>query len=78
MSGPEEEGVSSNSRVSTPCLDTSSTNPNILAMSIGVVITSYLQGSLYKLICRELILFLVVYALLGFIYRQLMNTSQKA
>ena len=36
------------------------------------------KGSLYKLICRELILFLVVYALLGFIYRQLMNTSQKA
>ena len=35
------------------------------------------QGSLYKLICRELILFLVVYALLGVIYRQLMNPSQR-
>ena len=35
------------------------------------------QGSLYKLICRELILFLVVYALLGVIYRQLMNESQQ-
>jgi len=35
------------------------------------------KGSLYKLICRELILFLVVYALLGVIYRQLMNDNQK-
>jgi len=35
------------------------------------------KGSLYKLICRELILFLVVYALLGVIYRQLMNESQQ-
>ena len=35
------------------------------------------QGSLYKLICRELILFLVVYALLGVIYRQLMNKDQQ-
>jgi len=35
------------------------------------------KGSLYKLICRELILFLVVYALLGVIYRQLMNKSQR-
>merc|ERR1719370_1994312 len=33
--------------------------------------------TLYKLICRELILFLVVYALLGVIYRQLMNESQQ-
>jgi len=35
------------------------------------------KGSLYKLICRELILFLVVYALLGVIYRQLMNEPQQ-
>jgi len=35
------------------------------------------KGSLYKLICRELILFLVVYALLGVIYRQLMNKDQQ-
>jgi hypothetical protein len=35
------------------------------------------QGSLYKLICRELLLFLVVYILLGVIYRQLMSPAQK-
>jgi len=35
------------------------------------------KGSLYKLICRELILFLVVYGLLGVIYRQLMNKDQR-
>jgi hypothetical protein len=32
---------------------------------------------LYKLICRELLLFLVVYILLGVIYRQLMSPAQK-
>ncbi len=36
-----------------------------------------MQGSLYKLICRELLLFLVVYILLGVIYRQLMSPAQK-
>lgn len=35
------------------------------------------KGSLYKLICRELLLFLVVYILLGVIYRQLMSPAQK-
>ena len=36
-----------------------------------------LQGSLYKLICRELSLFLIVYILLGAFYRKLMNKEQK-
>jgi len=35
------------------------------------------KGSLYKLICRELLLFLIVYILLGVIYRQLMSPAQK-
>jgi len=35
------------------------------------------KGSLYKLICRELLLFLIVYTLLGVIYRQLMSPAQK-
>jgi len=35
------------------------------------------KGSLYKLICRELLLFLIVYILLGVIYRQLMSPGQK-
>jgi len=35
------------------------------------------KGSLYKLICRELSLFLIVYILLGVFYRQLMNPDQK-
>jgi len=35
------------------------------------------KGSLYKLICRELSLFLIVYILLGAFYRQLMNQDQK-
>merc|ERR1719347_1514632 len=36
------------------------------------------KGSLYKLICRELLLFLVVYVTLGVIYRKFMNEEQKA
>jgi len=35
------------------------------------------KGSLYKLICRELFLFLIVYTLLGTMYRQLMTEKQK-
>jgi len=35
------------------------------------------KGSLYKLICRELSLFLIVYILLGAFYRKLMNNDQK-
>jgi len=35
------------------------------------------KGSLYKLICRELFLFIIVYTLLGVIYRQFMTTTQK-
>jgi len=35
------------------------------------------KGSLYKLICRELLLFLIVYTILGVIYRQFMTTTQK-
>jgi len=35
------------------------------------------KGSLYKLICRELLLFLVVYVTLGVVYRKFMNVEQK-
>jgi len=35
------------------------------------------KGSLYKLICRELFLFIIVFSLLGVIYRQLMTPTQK-
>jgi len=35
------------------------------------------KGSLYKLICRELLLFLIVYTILGVVYRQLMTDTQK-
>eukprot|EP00092_Neocalanus_flemingeri_P019066 GFUD01020655.1.p1 GENE.GFUD01020655.1~~GFUD01020655.1.p1 ORF type:complete len:712 (-),score=139.07 GFUD01020655.1:319-2454(-) len=35
------------------------------------------KGSLYKLICRELLLFLIVYTILGVIYRQFMTKTQK-
>lgn len=35
------------------------------------------KGSLYKLICRELLLFLIVYTILGVIYRQCMTDTQK-
>merc|ERR1719193_2234110 len=35
------------------------------------------KGSLYKLICRELLLFLIVYTILGVIYRQFMTDTQK-
>jgi len=35
------------------------------------------KGSLYKLICRELFLFLIVYSILGVIYRQFMTPTQK-
>ena len=34
-------------------------------------------GSLYKLICRELLLFLIVYSILGAVYREVMNPVQK-
>ena len=36
-----------------------------------------LQGSLYKLICRELLLFLTVFTILGISYRKLMSVQQK-
>jgi len=36
------------------------------------------KGSLYKLICRELFLFIIVFTILGVIYRQLMTPTQKA
>ena len=35
------------------------------------------QGSLYKLICRELLLFIIVFTILGVIYRQVMTPRQK-
>jgi len=35
------------------------------------------KGSLYKLICRELLLFLIVYSILGAVYREVMNPVQK-
>lgn len=35
------------------------------------------KGSLYKLICRELFLFIIVFTTLGVIYRQLMTPTQK-
>jgi len=35
------------------------------------------KGSLYKLICRELFLFIIVFTILGVIYRQLMTPTQK-
>jgi len=35
------------------------------------------KGSLYKLICRELLLFLIVYSILGAIYREVMTPQQK-
>jgi len=35
------------------------------------------KGSLYKLICRELLLFVMVYSLIGAVYRELMNNTQK-
>jgi len=35
------------------------------------------KGSLYKLICRELLLFIIVFTILGVIYRQVMTPRQK-
>jgi len=35
------------------------------------------KGSLYKLICRELFLFIIVFTILGVIYRQVMTPTQK-
>jgi len=35
------------------------------------------KGSLYKLICRELLLFIIVFTILGVIYRQAMTPRQK-
>lgn len=36
------------------------------------------KGSLYKLIYREVILFMGAYILLSLVYRQLLNKSQRA
>ena len=35
------------------------------------------KGSLYKIIFRELILFLIVFSIIGAFYREVMNQRQK-
>ena len=44
---------------------------------LGKIIPDNCTGSLYKLICRELLLFLIVYSILGAVYREVMNPVQK-
>ena len=48
-----------------------------MTMTQGRIIPDNCTGSLYKLICRELLLFLIVYSILGAVYREVMNPVQK-